>query len=113
MNRLNLGIPYKLFSAVVSVAGLTSDVMAAPENFKHSAFVLTWRTAFAVNPVAINVSIQQAMNNVAAEFANVDTSTYVTDGEQRIAFPFTGKFIRAIINTTNGGTGVDVEVMLT
>jgi len=111
--RINTGVPLLIFDAKVPGAGVLSDVYGVPENDKHTSYTLTWRTKFATNPTAVSISIQQALNDVAAEFAAIDTSTYITDGEQRIFYPFTGRFIRAIINSHTGGTLYTVEVMLT
>jgi hypothetical protein len=106
------GVPVKLFDAVSPNAGDLSISLALPNLPGIMPLYVTWRTAFASNPSAINVVIQQAMNDVAAEYATIDTSTYTSGGEQRIISPVTGRFIRAKQVSNTGGTGLTVEVLV-
>ena len=106
-------VPIKLFDAVALHATDVSSSVAIPILPSGSLNVLTWRTAFASDPSAINVAIQIAMNDVAAEYATLDSSTYITGGELRVVVPLAGRFLRAKQVSNTGGTGLTVEVTIT
>jgi hypothetical protein len=100
------------FNAEAPAAGQASQQFALPNysGFPENGRTIRWQTLYGTAPSSISVALQTAMNDVAAQYATIDTST-ATAGEARTVTGVRGNFIRAIVNAISGGSGVTVQIL--
>jgi hypothetical protein len=70
----------------------------------QSGIAVRWQTLFTAAPTAINVSLQAAMNDVDAEYKDIDASTNV-NGEARTVTGVQARFLRVRVNSSTVGAG--------
>lgn len=105
------GTPVKLLDALTTTADTVSSSFALPPSFSPLGRAVTWQSIPVVNPSAISLQLQGAMNDVDAEYAVLDTST-VVGGEMRTVSVVNLKFIRARQVSRTGGTNITVQAMI-
>ena len=76
-------------------------------------FAIRWQTLFGTSPTAINISLQGAINDVDAEYKDIDASTNV-GGEARTVSGVQARFLRVRVNssTVGSGTGLTAKVLI-
>ncbi|MBS1842418.1 MAG: hypothetical protein JSS69_10170 [Acidobacteria bacterium] len=70
-----------------------------------------WQTVFGTNPTAVNIILQGAMNDVDAEYQQLDASTAVT-GEARTVANAQARFLRIRFVSSTGGTGLTAKILV-
>lgn len=111
VEKLSPGVPVKFMDAVTTAAPVNSSGYALPHKSYSDVRPIVWKTSFAGGPSAVNVILQGALNDVDAEYVQLDAST-VTAGEQRTVSAVLTRFVRARLATRTGGTSATVEVMI-
>lgn len=98
--------PGKLATLINAVTGTgAGGLFALPSR----ACVLTWQTAFDVNPAAINITIRVSLDGVV--WTVLDTST-VVGGEVRVITTLTSAlFVDANVVTNTGNRAVTVTLV--
>jgi len=104
-------IPEKLLDALTSTADTKSSAYGIPSKAFARGRLITWQSVMNVNPDAISLQLQGAINDVEAEYAVLDTSTSVT-GEMRHVGPVNLRFLRVRQVSRTAGTSVTVTVMV-
>lgn len=79
----------------------------APE----TGYTVRWQTVFGGAPSAVNLSLQAAINDVDAEYQNIDSST-ATAGEARTVTGVQGNFLRIKLNSSTGGSGLTAKLVV-
>jgi hypothetical protein len=59
----------------------------------------------------VNITLQAAINDVDAEYQNIDT-TIATAGEARTVTGVQGNFLRIKFNSSTGGTGLTAKLVV-
>ena len=77
----------------------------------ETGYTVRWQTIFGGAPTAVNITLQVAMNDVDAEYQNIDTST-LTTGEARTVTGVQGRFLRIKFNSSTGGSGLTAKFMV-
>ena len=77
----------------------------------ETGFSVRWQTIFGGAPTAVNISLQGAMNDVDAEYVNIDTTTQ-TAGEARTATGVQARFLRIKLNSSTGGSGLTAKMLV-
>lgn len=93
-------------------AGQASQQFALPNysGFPENGRTIRWQTIFGTAPASVSISLQTAMSDVNSEYATMDTSTAAA-GEARTVSGVRGNFIRAIVTSISGGSGVTVQIL--
>jgi len=117
----NLFPPQSLFPGDVgysfndeSPSGGTAGAQFAvpePAGIPGQGHTVRWQTIFASAPSAVSFSLQGAMDDVAAEYATLDTST-ATAGEARTVTGVRARFLRIVCNSVTGGSGFTAKLLV-
>ena len=75
-----------------------------PTGIPDQSHTVRWQTLFVTGPTAINVSLQGAMFDVAAEYKDIDVSTNAA-GEARTVTGVQANFLRISVNSSTVGSG--------
>jgi hypothetical protein len=81
-----------------------------PSGFADGGRVVAWQTIYATAPSAVSLSLQAAMDDVASDYATIDTSTN-TAGESRTVTGVRANFLRVICNSITGGARVTAKIL--
>lgn len=81
-----------------------------PAGFPEQTHRVRWQTLFTGGPTAVNITLQAALEDVDADYKDVDTSTQ-TAGEQR-EISVAARFIRAKMNSRTGGTNLTMKFIV-
>ncbi len=100
------------FNAEAPAAGQSSQQFALPNysGFPENGRTIRWQTIYGTAPASVSIALQTAMSDANAQYATIDTST-ATAGEARTVTGVRGNFIRAIVNSISGGSGVTVQIL--
>jgi hypothetical protein len=109
IRTLQSGAVTKLLDALTSTADTKSATFAIPPSVTDLGRAVTWQSIPVVNPDAISLQLQGAMNNVDAEFAVLDTST-VVGGEMKTVAIVNLRFLRVRQVSRTNGTSITVQV---
>lgn len=77
----------------------------------ETGYTVRWQTIFGGAPSAVNITLQAAINDVDAEYQNIDTTTQTT-GEARTVTGVQGRFLRVKFNSSTGGSGLTAKLMV-
>ncbi|HLK02931.1 MAG TPA: hypothetical protein VKT53_00720 [Candidatus Acidoferrum sp.] len=77
----------------------------------ETGFTVRWQTVFGGAPTAVNITLQSAINDVDAEYQNIDTTTQVA-GEARTVTGVQGRFLRIKFNSSTGGSGLTAKLVV-
>jgi hypothetical protein len=77
----------------------------------EAGYTVRWQTIFGGAPTAVNITLQAAINDVDAEYQNIDTTT-ATAGEARTVTGVQGNFLRIKFNSSTGGTGLTAKLVV-
>jgi len=113
--------PYSLFPADVGYSfnaetfpanGTAGAQFAIPEpsGLPDQGHTVRWQTLFGTDPSAINITLQGAMADVAAEYATVDVST-AAGGEARTVTGVRAKFLRVYVVNSTGGSALTAKIL--
>ena len=94
------GTPTLSHSAVT--AAVVGTTFAVPIRPNQGARSISWRTSIGGTSVAVNAKLQGAMNDVDAQYADLDTSASLT-GEYRTVNNLLIRFIRVNLITLTAG----------
>lgn len=70
-----------------------------------------WQTVFGTAPTAVSIILQGAMNDVDAEYQQIDTSSQ-TAGEARTVANVQAKFLRIRFVSSTGGSGLTAKILV-
>jgi hypothetical protein len=70
-----------------------------------------WQTVFGAAPTAVNIILQGAMNDVDAEYQQIDAST-ATTGEARMVANVQARFLRVRFVSATGGSGLTAKILV-
>ena len=70
-----------------------------------------WQTVFGTAPTAVNIILQAAINDVDAEYQQIDAST-TTTGEARTVANVQARFLRVRFVSSTGGTGLTAKILV-
>lgn len=100
------------FNSESLTAGETRQEFALSDysGFPNQGRTVAWQTIYGTAPSAICISLQGAMQDVDAQYTNLDTST-ATAGEQRTVSNVQVKFLRAKVTRITGGSSVTVQIL--
>jgi hypothetical protein len=76
-----------------------------------SGTAVRWQTVFGTAPTAVNIILQAAINDVDAEYQQIDAST-LTTGEARTVANVQARFLRVRFVSSTGGTGLTVKILV-
>jgi len=76
-----------------------------------SGTAVRWQTVFGTAPTAVNIILQGAINDVDAEYQQLDASTTV-GGEARTVANVQARFLRVRFVSSTGGTGLTVKILV-
>jgi len=113
--------PYSLFPGDVEYSfnaetfpanGTASAQFAIPElsGLPDQGHTVRWQTLFGTDPSAINIVLQGAMADVAAEYMTVDVST-AASGEARTIAGVRAKFLRVYVVSSTGGSALTAKIL--
>ena|SRR5262252_2123722 len=71
---------------------------------------IRWQTVFGTAPTAVNIILQGAMNDVDAEYQQIDAST-ATAGEARTVANVQARFLRIRFVSATGGSGLTAKIL--
>jgi len=72
---------------------------------------IRWQTVFGTAPTAVNIILQGAMNDVDAEYQQIDAST-ATTGEARTVANVQARFLRIRFVSATGGSGLTAKILV-
>ena len=72
---------------------------------------IRWQTVFGAAPTAVNIILQGAMNDVDAEYQQIDAST-ATTGEARTVANVQARFLRIRFVSATGGSGLTAKILV-
>jgi hypothetical protein len=70
-----------------------------------------WQTVFGAAPTAVSIILQGAMNDVDAEYQQIDAST-ATAGEARMVANVQARFLRIRFVSATGGSGLTAKILV-
>jgi hypothetical protein len=70
-----------------------------------------WQTVFGTAPTAVSIILQGAINDVDAEYQQLDTSSQ-TAGEARTVANVQARFLRIRFVSSTGGTGLTAKILV-
>jgi hypothetical protein len=70
-----------------------------------------WQTVFGAAPTAVSIILQGAMNDVDAEYQQIDAST-ATAGEARMVANVQARFLRIRFVSSTGGSGLTAKILV-
>jgi hypothetical protein len=70
-----------------------------------------WQTVFGTNPTAVSIILQGAMNDVDAEYQQLDSTSQIT-GEARTVANVQAKFLRVRFVSSTGGSGLTAKILV-
>jgi hypothetical protein len=70
-----------------------------------------WQTVFGTAPTAVSIILQGAINDVDAEYQQLDAST-LTGGEARTVANVQARFLRVRFVSSTGGTGLTAKILV-
>jgi len=70
-----------------------------------------WQTVFGTAPTAVNIILQGAINDVDAEYQQLDASTQ-TAGEARTVANVQARFLRIRFVSSTGGSGLTAKILV-
>lgn len=70
-----------------------------------------WQTIFGGAPTAVSIILQGAMNDVDAEYQQIDATTQVA-GEARTVANVQAKFLRIKFVSSTGGSGLTAKILV-
>jgi hypothetical protein len=70
-----------------------------------------WQTVFGTAPTAVSIILQGAINDVDAEYQQLDTSS-ATAGEARTVANVQARFLRIRFVSSTGGTGLTAKILV-
>ncbi len=70
-----------------------------------------WQTIFGSAPTAVNLILQGAMNDVDAEYQQIDSTTQPA-GEARTVANVQAKFLRIKFVSSTGGSGLTAKILV-
>jgi len=76
-----------------------------------SGTAVRWQTIFGTAPTAVSIVLQGAINDVDAEYQQIDAST-LTTGEARTVANVQARFLRVRFVSSTGGTGLTVKLLV-
>jgi hypothetical protein len=76
-----------------------------------SGTAVRWQTVFGAAPTAVNIILQGAMNDVDAEYQQIDAST-ATAGEARTVANVQARFLRIRFVSATGGSGLTAKILV-
>ena len=76
-----------------------------------SGTAVRWQTVFGTAPTAVSIILQAAINDVDAEYQQIDVST-LTTGEARTVANVQARFLRVRFVSSTGGTGLTVKILV-
>jgi hypothetical protein len=72
---------------------------------------IRWQTVFGTAPTAVSIILQGAMNDVDAEYQQIDAST-ATTGEARMVANVQARFLRIRFVSATGGSGLTAKILV-
>ena len=117
--------PYRIFPGDVALAcnheapaaGPASQQVALPSyaGFPENGRAIRWQISFAAAPGSVNIQLQTAINDVAAQYAvptgAAKMSSALTTGDNLVATGVRANFVRAKAIAISGGAGVTVLIL--
>ena len=117
--------PYSIFPGDVALArndeapaaGLASQQVALPSyaGFPENGRTIRWQISFPAAPSSVNIQLQTAINDVAAQYAvpsgAAKMSSALTTGDKLVATGVRANFVRAKVIAISGGAGVTVLIL--
>jgi hypothetical protein len=100
----DVGFSFSSEAVPSSATAGSQSALAFPSGFPDSGRTVRWQTLFSVAPTAINVSLQGAIEDVDAEYKDLDSSTNV-NGEAKTVTGVQAKFLRIRVNSVTVGSG--------
>ncbi len=76
-----------------------------------TGFAVRWQTIFTGAPTAVSLSLQGAMADVDAEYAQIDASTQQA-GEARTVTGVQTRFLRIKVISNTGGTNITAKILV-
>jgi len=76
-----------------------------------SGTAVRWQTVFGTAPTAVSLILQGAINDVDAEYQQLDTAS-LTTGEARTVANVQARFLRVRFVSSTGGTGLTVKILV-
>ena len=76
-----------------------------------SGTAVRWQTVFGTNPTAVSIILQGAINDVDAEYQQLDAST-TTTGEARTVANVQARFLRIRFVSSTGGSGLTAKILV-
>ncbi|HLZ11293.1 MAG TPA: hypothetical protein VKP58_01785 [Candidatus Acidoferrum sp.] len=70
-----------------------------------------WQTVFGTAPTAVSIILQGAINDVDAEYQQIDAST-ATTGEARTVANVQARFLRVRFVSSTGGAGLTAKILV-
>jgi len=70
-----------------------------------------WQTVFGTAPTAVSLILQGAMNDVDAEYQQLDTTSQ-TAGEARTVANVQARFLRVRFVSSTGGSGLTAKILV-
>ena len=95
-------------------AGATSGSQFALPSYTglpDSGIAVRWQTVFGTAPTAVSIILQAAMNDVDAEYQQIDSST-ATAGEARSLANVQARFLRIRFVSSTGGSGLTAKILV-
>jgi len=95
-------------------AGATSGSQFALPSYTglpDGGMAVRWQTVFGAAPTAVSIILQAAMNDVDAEYQQIDSST-ATAGEARSVANVQARFLRIRFVSSTGGSGLTAKILV-
>lgn len=94
-------------------AGTSGSQFALPSytGLPDGGTSVRWQTIFGGAPSAVSIVLQAAINDVDAEYQNIDTAS-LTTGEGRTVVNVQARFLRAKVVSSTGGSGLTVKILV-
>jgi hypothetical protein len=106
----DVGYSFNAEALPTSATAGAQFALTNPSGFASDDRTVRWQTIFATAPSAVNVQLQGAMADVAAEYAAIDTSTN-TAGEARTVAGVRANFLRIAVTSATGGSTFTAKML--
>ena len=99
-----IGLPLTIVNADTVAEAKTAFALPA------RTVVIGWQTSWPVNPGAVDIALQVAMDE-AGPWTEIDATTQVAGEFRTIEIPTAARFIRADVDTNTGGAEITVQII--